>query len=263
MALPCAGAASAWRWRRRSCCSRSTRPPRPGGARPWRDPLRPAAGSLPVSLHRLQLRQARPPRDRHDHAQRALRPAGGGRHRRGRVSRRPSRPRAGGGRGAASRVAAQGRRRQRAPARARRRARGGRRRIVQPQRLAGRSLRYAGAGGAPRDRALRDHLQQAVLSPLRLRRGGPLVKRSDALIASLLALATVAWLLAVEGKQGIGRDEAQYFRAGERYWGWFESGWHNLRAGRLRATFTRPGIDAYWGDNHEHPPVMKTLYRIS
>jgi hypothetical protein len=29
-----------------------------------------------------------------------------------------------------------------------------------------------------------------------------------------LAVATVVWLLAVEGSQGIGRDEAQYFRAG-------------------------------------------------
>ena len=38
----------------------------------------------------------------------------------------------------------------------------------------------------------------------------------------VLALATSGWLLAVEGRQGLARDEAQYFRAGERYWGWFE-----------------------------------------
>jgi hypothetical protein len=79
----------------------------------------------------------------------------------------------------------------------------------------------------------------------------------------LLALATIAWLLAVEGRQGIGRDEAQYFRAGERYWGWFESLWTNTRAGHLGRSFTRAGIDAYWGDNPEHPPVMKTLYGLS
>jgi len=73
----------------------------------------------------------------------------------------------------------------------------------------------------------------------------------------------VLWLLAVEGKQGIGRDEAQYFRAGERYWGWFESGWQNLRDGHFGRTFSRAGIDAFWGDNPEHPPLMKTLYGIS
>jgi hypothetical protein len=81
--------------------------------------------------------------------------------------------------------------------------------------------------------------------------------------ALLLGLFTVGWLLAVEGQQGIGRDEAQYFRAGEHYWGWFESGWQNLREGHFSRTFTRAGIDAFWGDNPEHPPVMKTLYGIS
>jgi 4-amino-4-deoxy-L-arabinose transferase-like glycosyltransferase len=79
----------------------------------------------------------------------------------------------------------------------------------------------------------------------------------------VLAFASVIWLLAVEGTQGIGRDEAQYFRAGERYWGWFESGWQNLREGHPGRTFSRAGIDAYWGDNPEHPPLMKTLYGIS
>ncbi len=78
-----------------------------------------------------------------------------------------------------------------------------------------------------------------------------------------LALATVVWLLAVEGTQGIGRDEAQYFRAGERYWGWFESLWDNTVHGRPGASFRRAGIDTFWGDNPEHPPVMKTLYGIS
>jgi hypothetical protein len=88
-------------------------------------------------------------------------------------------------------------------------------------------------------------------------------RRRDTLIAVALAVATTAWLLASEGRQGIGRDEAQYFRAAERYWGWFESGWQNLRAGRFAATFTRAGVDPYWGDNPEHPPLMKVLYGVS
>jgi hypothetical protein len=87
--------------------------------------------------------------------------------------------------------------------------------------------------------------------------------RRDAVVAAALALATISWLLAVEGTQGIGRDEAQYFRAGEHYWGWFESGFRNLREGHLLRTFTRSGIDAFWADNPEHPPVMKTLYGVS
>ncbi|HEY0708568.1 MAG TPA: glycosyltransferase family 39 protein [Polyangia bacterium] len=74
---------------------------------------------------------------------------------------------------------------------------------------------------------------------------------------------TAAWMLGVEGHQGIGRDEAQYFRAGERYWGWFEALGHNVRQGRIGDSFKRANIQAYWGDNREHPAIMKTLYGIS
>jgi hypothetical protein len=87
--------------------------------------------------------------------------------------------------------------------------------------------------------------------------------RADGLIALALFLVTCTWLLAVEGRQGIARDEAQYFRAGERYWGWFEVLGNNLRAGRLTDSFSRATIQAYWGDNREHPVIMKTLYGLS
>ena len=49
------------------------------------------------------------------------------------------------------------------------------------------------------------------------------------------------WLLAVEGRQGFGRDEGQYFRAGERYWGWFEELAGNLAHGETGRSFTRAG----------------------
>jgi hypothetical protein len=50
---------------------------------------------------------------------------------------------------------------------------------------------------------------------------GPATRRGRRWILPLaLALASSGWLLAVEGRQGLARDEAQYFRAGERYWGW-------------------------------------------
>jgi Dolichyl-phosphate-mannose-protein mannosyltransferase len=78
-----------------------------------------------------------------------------------------------------------------------------------------------------------------------------------------LALATSGWLLAVEGRQGLARDEAQYFRAGERYWGWFEELGDAVRAGKPGRAFSRAVVDSYWGDNHEHPPLMKTLYGLS
>ena len=62
----------------------------------------------------------------------------------------------------------------------------------------------------------------------------------------------------------IGRDEAQYFRAGERYWGWFEELGANIAQGRPGQSFTNAGIDRYWSDNApDHPVIMKTLYGLS
>jgi len=81
--------------------------------------------------------------------------------------------------------------------------------------------------------------------------------RRDRLTAAALGLVSVLWLLAVEGKQGIGRDEAQYFRAGERYWGWFESGWQNLRDGHFGRTFSRAGIDAFWASPAGEVPRVR------
>jgi hypothetical protein len=91
----------------------------------------------------------------------------------------------------------------------------------------------------------------------------PRRRRLDAFVAFVLAAATVLWMLGLEGNQGIGRDEAQYFRAAERYWGWFEQLAENAKTGRLRQSFSRAGIEPFWGDNPEHPVVMKTLYAVS
>jgi len=89
-------------------------------------------------------------------------------------------------------------------------------------------------------------------------------RRADWLITAALAIATMAWLLAVEGRQGFGRDEGQYFRAGERYWGWFEELGSNLAHGELTRSFSAGSIDRYWSDNApDHPVIMKTLYGLS
>jgi hypothetical protein len=97
------------------------------------------------------------------------------------------------------------------------------------------------------------------MTPLRLT-----PRRLEWLITAALALGAVVWLLSVEGRQGIGRDEAQYFRAGERYWGWFSELSDNLAAGHPGRSFTASDIDRYWSDNApDHPVVMKVLYGIS
>jgi hypothetical protein len=88
-------------------------------------------------------------------------------------------------------------------------------------------------------------------------------RRREWLLPLLLALATVLWMVAVEGDQGIGRDESQYFRAGERYWGWIESTAKQIGKGHVAQAFSRGAVDGAWDDNHEHPPLMKLLYGIS
>jgi hypothetical protein len=86
----------------------------------------------------------------------------------------------------------------------------------------------------------------------------------DRLVMAVLALATVTWLLAVEGRQGFGRDEGQYFRAGERYWGWFEELALNLRDGHPGRSFAPASLDRYWNDNApDHPVVAKVLFGLS
>jgi Dolichyl-phosphate-mannose-protein mannosyltransferase len=95
-----------------------------------------------------------------------------------------------------------------------------------------------------------------------MRRLGP--RGIDRLVTALLALVTVVWLLALEGGQGFGRDEGQYMRAGERYWGWFEELAANVAAGKPGQSFTTAGIDRYWSDNApDHPAIMKTLFGFS
>jgi hypothetical protein len=86
----------------------------------------------------------------------------------------------------------------------------------------------------------------------------------DRLVTALLAVMTVTWLLAVEGRQGFGRDEGQYFRASERYWGWFEELGRNIADGHPGRSFTPAGLDRFWSDNApDHPVVTKALYGIS
>jgi hypothetical protein len=86
----------------------------------------------------------------------------------------------------------------------------------------------------------------------------------ERLLAVFLFVGVVGWLLGNEGREGIGRDEAQYFRAGERYWGWFEELGRNVAAGKPGASFGAADIDRYFSDNApDHPVIMKVLYGFS
>jgi hypothetical protein len=85
----------------------------------------------------------------------------------------------------------------------------------------------------------------------------------DRLVALGLGLAVFAVLLAAQRTEGVARDEAYYFRAGESYVGWFGGLWDNLRAGRPGRSFTRGDIDRYFSYNHEHPALAKELFGLS
>ncbi|MEM1022660.1 MAG: glycosyltransferase family 39 protein [Myxococcota bacterium] len=61
------------------------------------------------------------------------------------------------------------------------------------------------------------------------------------------AYVVLLWLTAPE--IGFTRDEGYYFKAAEQYFGWFEH-WGDDAFGQKR-------IDAVFGYNHEHPPLVK------
>lgn len=80
----------------------------------------------------------------------------------------------------------------------------------------------------------------------------------DHVIGAALGLAYTVWLLATARTIGFMRDEGVYFRAATNYVNWYrqvlERGSDALRQGV---------IDPPWGDNHEHPALMKTLFGFS
>jgi hypothetical protein len=59
------------------------------------------------------------------------------------------------------------------------------------------------------------------------------------------------------------RDEGYYFDAAEQYYGWYGELGDNLVAGHPLKSFTRADVDRWFGYNHEHPALMKTLFGFS
>ena len=80
----------------------------------------------------------------------------------------------------------------------------------------------------------------------------------DHVIGAGLAAVYVVWLLATARVLGFPRDEGVYFRAGSQYFNW----WHALHE-RGSDVMRRGMIDSAFSDNHEHPPLMKTLFGAS
>ncbi len=80
----------------------------------------------------------------------------------------------------------------------------------------------------------------------------------DHVIGASLGGLYVCALLATARTIGFPRDEGVYFRAASSYVGW----WRLLLEAPTEAL--RPSaIDGAWGLNHEHPPLMKTLFGVS
>jgi 4-amino-4-deoxy-L-arabinose transferase-like glycosyltransferase len=80
----------------------------------------------------------------------------------------------------------------------------------------------------------------------------------DHAIGAVLGAVYLLWLLVTARSLGFPRDEGVYFHAGTEYARWwrslFERGADALQQG---------AIDAAFSTNHEHPPLMKTLFGLS
>lgn len=81
---------------------------------------------------------------------------------------------------------------------------------------------------------------------------------ADFTIAVLLMGAYLALLLQTAGQLGFARDEGFYFHAARSYEAWFDL----LSTDRARA-LDPSTIDRYWGVNHEHPGLIKSLFALS
>jgi hypothetical protein len=80
----------------------------------------------------------------------------------------------------------------------------------------------------------------------------------DHVVGALLGTGYVAWLLATVRVLGFTRDEGMYFRAASDYWRWFD-----ILFTTPSKAFERSVIDGIWADNHEHPPLVKSLFAFS
>ncbi len=77
-------------------------------------------------------------------------------------------------------------------------------------------------------------------------------------IALALAGGYMAALLLTVADLGYARDEGFYFGAGKSYARWIDLLFTDFDRAMLRSS-----VDRYWGNNHEHPAFIKTLFALS
>ena len=82
--------------------------------------------------------------------------------------------------------------------------------------------------------------------------------RRDRWIGLALGLAATVILAAAGNREGFTRDEGYYFDAAELYVGWYGELFEHPSS-----ALTQASVDRWFGYNHEHPALMKTLYGIS
>lgn len=87
-------------------------------------------------------------------------------------------------------------------------------------------------------------------------------RKNDLVVAGLIFVGSLILFLATTDI-GFTRDEGFYFHAASLYVGWFEDLWANFVNGDLATSFTRENIDRHWGNNPEHPVVMKAAFALS
>jgi hypothetical protein len=80
----------------------------------------------------------------------------------------------------------------------------------------------------------------------------------DHFIGAALGALYAAALLATARTIGFPRDEGVYFRAATSYVGWWR-----LLLEQPDEALRASAIDGAWGLNHEHPPLVKTLFGVS
>ncbi len=81
---------------------------------------------------------------------------------------------------------------------------------------------------------------------------------SSLLVSLAIGCLTVTALLLTSRSIGYSRDESFYFDAANRYIDWFK-----ILFKHHQAALARAAIDSHFSINHEHPPLMKTLFGLS
>ncbi len=90
-----------------------------------------------------------------------------------------------------------------------------------------------------------------------MRGSGRAVGFRDHLLGAALGCAYLALLACTSAEIGMSRDESFYADSAERYARWFTALVHDRDS-----AFHKDFIDEIWSANHEHPPLMKSLFAL-